>query len=227
MIRSGREVSRIEGFSDAVFGFALTLLVVSLEVPVDFAALKMTLRGFIPFAATFALVCWIWYEHYTFFRKFDAEDGITILLNCVLLFLVVFFVYPLKFVFSNIIPSLLGRGPLRMSESDGRLMFLVYSAGFVAIMGVFALMYWNQYYKRSELELSPEQQFDARAGARMHLLSVAIGLLSLRLAQTVRIDLIWTAGVIYGLMGPLHTINGMLSARARGKAFPSSTPARP
>ena len=34
MIRqSGREVSRIEGFSDAVFGFALTLLVVSLEVP--------------------------------------------------------------------------------------------------------------------------------------------------------------------------------------------------
>ena len=33
MIRNGCEVSRIEGFSDAVFGFALTLLVVSLEVP--------------------------------------------------------------------------------------------------------------------------------------------------------------------------------------------------
>ena len=35
----GREVSRIEGFSDAVFGFALTLLVVSLEVPESFADL--------------------------------------------------------------------------------------------------------------------------------------------------------------------------------------------
>ena len=50
MIRNGREVSRIEGFSDAVFGFALTLLVVSLEVPDNFEALKEILRGFIPFA---------------------------------------------------------------------------------------------------------------------------------------------------------------------------------
>lgn len=44
-------------------------------------------------------MCWIWFEHYAFFRKFEAEDPLTILLNCVLLFLVLFFVYPLKFVF--------------------------------------------------------------------------------------------------------------------------------
>lgn len=34
-IRS-REVSRLEGLSDAVFGFGITLLVVSLEVPKTF-----------------------------------------------------------------------------------------------------------------------------------------------------------------------------------------------
>ena len=50
MIR-GRDVSRIEGFSDAVFGFALTLLVASIEVPPDFEALKLTLRGFLPFVS--------------------------------------------------------------------------------------------------------------------------------------------------------------------------------
>ena len=40
-----REVSRVEGFSDAVFGFALTLLVVSLEVKEDIEGLKAKLSG--------------------------------------------------------------------------------------------------------------------------------------------------------------------------------------
>ena len=227
-LRSGREVSRIEGFSDAVFGFALTLLVVSLEVPEDFAALKDILRGFIPFVATFALVCWIWFEHYAFFRKFDAEDGLTIFLNCVLLFLVLFFVYPLKFVFSTIIPALLGMqaGP-QMTPSDGRMMMWVYSAGFAAMMAVFWLLYRNQHRNRTALGLSEEQAFTAYAGAQTHLLSVFVGLLSVFLALTVPINFIWVAGVIYSLQGPLHWRNGVLieRQRAKSKALLSSTPA--
>ena len=41
---------RIEGFADAVFGFALTLLVVSLEVPNNFDELLSTMQGFFAFA---------------------------------------------------------------------------------------------------------------------------------------------------------------------------------
>jgi uncharacterized membrane protein len=225
--RYGREVSRIEGFSDAVFGFALTLLVVSLEVPDNFEGLKEIVRGFVPFGATFALVCWIWFEHYSFFRKFEAEDGLTIALNCALLFLVLFFVYPLKFVFAHVIPSVTRQGPgLQLTESDGRMMMWLYSAGFVAMMFVFVMLYWNQYRRRIELRLSPEQIFAARTGAQTHMISVSVGLVSVMLALAVPINWIGTAGVVYMLQWPLHWANGRFIERRRAKEFPSSTPAR-
>jgi uncharacterized membrane protein len=220
----GREVSRIEGFSDAVFGFALTLLVVSLEVPDNFEGLKGILRGFLPFALTFALVCWIWYEHYAFFRKFDAEDPLTVALNSMLLFLVLFFVYPLKFVFARVGLLLVGDTMAfrDMTAADSRLLMWVYSAGFAAMMFVFVLLYWNVYRKRAALSLTPAQAFDAWAGIRSHLLSVSVGVLSIVLALTLPIHLIWMAGAVYGLQGPLHWRNGVLLERARSRAFPAA-----
>jgi uncharacterized membrane protein len=64
----GTEMNRIEAVSDVVFGFALTLLVVSLEVPRTYADLVNTMRDFPAFALTFALLMVVWARHYYFFR---------------------------------------------------------------------------------------------------------------------------------------------------------------
>ncbi len=62
----GLEVSRIEALSDAVFGFAITLLIVSLEVPRTFDALMEMMRGFIAFAICFAMLILVWYQYRTY-----------------------------------------------------------------------------------------------------------------------------------------------------------------
>lgn len=59
VVSARREITRLEGFSDAVFGFALTLLVVSLEVPSTYGELMSAMRGFGAFACCFAIVAWI------------------------------------------------------------------------------------------------------------------------------------------------------------------------
>src|SRR5271167_2798365 len=98
----GGEITRLEGFSDAVFAFAVTLLVVSLEVPKTFTELLAAMRGFAAFAVCFALLADVWYNHYRFFRRYGLQDPWTVFLNCVLLFFVLFYVYPLKFLFSTV-----------------------------------------------------------------------------------------------------------------------------
>src|SRR3954463_2638236 len=97
------EITRIEGFSDAVFGFAITLLIVSLEVPHTSAELLATMRGFGAFVVTFFMLASLWYSQFTFFRRYGLEDRATVVLNLALIFMVLFFVYPLKFLFNLIL----------------------------------------------------------------------------------------------------------------------------
>lgn len=91
----GHEVTRLEALSDAVFALAMTLLIVSVEVPSSFQALMDVVRGFPAFAICFAILIWFWHTHYTFCRRYGLQDTVTISLNSVLLFVVLFYVYPL------------------------------------------------------------------------------------------------------------------------------------
>ena len=215
----GREVSRIEGFSDAVFGFALTLLVVSLEVPENFAELERILVGFPAFAVTFTVICWVWYEHYLLFRRYDLEDGFTVFLNCVLLFLVVFYAYPMKFIFTRLITgTLMGIGPQvneGMSAANGRLLMAVYSGGFVALFAVFMLLHWNALRQRQRLGLGTMEVYDARASVRRHSISVTLGLISIGIAVLLPADFLAYSGLIFFLMGPAHGVFGYMNGRNR------------
>lgn len=225
-MRQRHEVSRIEGFSDAVFGFALTLLVVSLEVPRSYIELRDTLSGFASFAATFAVVMWIWVEHFILFRKFGLQDGTTIFLNSTLLFLVLFFVYPLKFVFANLVPLVTGMGPTPtgfagMTLAEARMLLAAYGAGFVAVFGVLAALYLHAYRNREQLALDAIGIYDARAGIQRQLISIGIGMVSLLLVVVLPPGWFWLSGFIYALLGPAHGLFGWWSGSRRERFIAS------
>ena len=96
------EISRLEAFSDAVFGLALALLVVSAEPPSSYTQLVDRMVRGVSFACCFALLVWISYEHNVFFRRYGPKHGRTIVINSVLLFVVLLYVYPLKFMFDSL-----------------------------------------------------------------------------------------------------------------------------
>ncbi|MGI4852686.1 MAG: TMEM175 family protein [Janthinobacterium lividum] len=155
----GLGFSRLDGFSDVVFGFALTLLVVSLEVPKSFEELHHLWGAFLPFGVSFLLLMLIWYGHFTYFRRFGTHDAGTVWINGLLLFVVLFYVYPLKFLFL----SAFGRAGSLGSQRDMTEVVLLFSVGLAALYFLFAALYANGYRQRVKLGLTPSECFLTRS----------------------------------------------------------------
>jgi len=215
----GHEVTRIEGFSDAVFAFAVTLLVVSLEVPKTFSELMGVMRGFLPFAVCFGLLMMVWREHYLYFRRYGLQDNVVFWLNAVLLFVVLFYVYPLKFVFTLALSPLLGGpgpGAERMIETaQVPRLFVIYGMGLVAIYVLMAALYVHALRRRRALELSPLEEFDTRASIVATLLGAAVGAVSIAIALIVPAESAGLAGYAYFLFGPVMALYGTIAGKQR------------
>lgn len=213
--RRGHEVSRLEAFSDAVFGFIVTLLVVSLDVPNSFDELMDRLSGIASFGICFALLIHFWFKHYTFFRRYGMHDVTTVIINAALLFVLLLYVYPLKYLFNIISIQLLGLGPQAMLTAkqgmtaySGRALFTIYGIGFFTVYALYGALYWHAHRHRDNLKLSPLERIET-AGLVAHNFGVAmIGLVSVTLARTLPPRQMGWAGWIYTGIGPTAAIIG-------------------
>ena len=216
----GTDISRIEGLSDAVFGFAVTLLVVSLEPPKQFSELRHLLHGFVSFAICFGMLLLIWHAQYLYFRRYALDDKRTFLLNALLLLVVAFYVYPLRFLFAVLVNQFTGYQELdkagvaiqAMTRADWQPLMLTYGLGFTAVYGIFTMLYLHAHRLRDALDLSPLERYETFGAVQENLVMVAIGVLSIILAALN--GPVWS-GMMFALIGPAQWALGMVHGRGR------------
>ena len=220
------EVSRIEGLSDAVFGFAITLLVVSLEVPRTFNELRATMSGFGAFAISFVLLFLVWFNQHKFFRRYGLQDNTTVWLNAALLFVILFYVYPLKFLFTFLVSKFTGgHGEIRLpngnmestleGEDQMRTLMIIFGIGYFAVFAVFVLLYLHAYRKQNELNLNALERFDTVSSIQESGLNCAIALFSISLVYFGGPRFAGLSGVAYMLTGLVMAFHGFLMGSRR------------
>jgi uncharacterized membrane protein len=186
------EVSRIEAFSDVIFGFAMTLLVVSLEAPKSYHELMEMMRGMLPFAFCFAIFIDIWFKHHNFFKRYALHDNVILGLNTFLLFVMLYYVYPLKFMFTIVADQITGH-PNPEHRGNASVLFAIYGIGFAAVFWIIGAMYWRAYARRDHLRLNDVERIDTQESIADNFFEGSFGAISAILAQFKP----WLAGIIY------------------------------
>lgn len=225
----GKEQTRIETFSDAVFALAITMLIVSTDVPRDFSEMLVFVADLIPFGLCMALIVYIWYEHFRFFIRYGFRNAGIVALNAVLLFVVLFYVYPLKFlakllvaIYGNIFLSLFGedRGTLSGVESmiSGQEMpdlMIIYGMGAALIFIVFILMYKYALKHREALDLNEIELFDTYSSLHTHIIMASVPLLSVLIS--LLLGRYWFSTMIAGFIYMLYPVIFAIYGRKRQK----------
>jgi hypothetical protein len=137
----------------------------------------------------------------------------TVLLTLVLLFVVLCYVYPLKFLYAASL------GSRSLTEQDLRLLFVIYGIGLAATFAVLLLMHANAYRQRERLGLDAQEQAETRIVMWEMAAVAAIGLLSGAVAQLpVGGYFAFAAGGIYFLNGVVFTVGGRRRRALRRRA---------
>lgn len=185
----GLNQTRIETFSDGVFAVAFTLVVLSTSVPETFQDLRKAILDIVPSFICIVLLIVIWYQHYIFFLRYGLQNTRTAVINTFLLFLLLVYIYPLKFLARFLFE--LSTGLLsgkdegfinnfggQMNNSNMTLLMVTYGLGATLIFATMAWLYRHAYHKRHELALSDYEVFSTKVSLWQNLLMSSIPFLS-------------------------------------------------
>jgi hypothetical protein len=229
--------SRLEQLTDGVFAFAVTLLVISSEVPKSYLELEASMYSFIGFVFCILLLLGIWNHHRNFFLHYGLQDKTVKVLNFILLFVLLYYIYPLKFLFSYIGTAIYAR--LKMSAGDrseglqlalDRLaesnmdaaqwsdIMIRFGFGLFLIYGVFFLLHRHAMRQKEALELDMYERYETKTFIQAYGLLLTVTVLSMTVVLIFGGEAAAYSGGVYALVAivlPWHR-------RRRDKKAPSS-----
>ncbi len=225
----GEEPGRLENFSDAVFALAITLLLISTSAPSNFDQIKKFVWELIPFCACMVLIVLIWHEHFVFYYRYGFRNTKVVVLNTLFLIIVMFYVYPLKFLFKFLLlyPLALAFNQenilLELSQmakpADTAQLMIIYGIGAASIFLVLTLMYRYALKNSHLLLLNKIEEFDTRASMSSNFLMATVPLLSVILAFLFR-NSPWgglISGFTYFLYMPIMFVYNFRRGKRRKK----------
>lgn len=219
--------SRIEALSDAIFGLALTFLVVKMEIPKSYAEFESMSHGFIGFFITFLMLFIIWNSQARLLSSIDKVDApLKALLAC-FLFTILFFVFPLKYMFTLALETFFPfyQSAIKMEEtltlSQISQLIHIFSSTLMAIFGLLMLM--NIYiYKNCEKLILTVSKISIKREIFTDLAIVLVALLSHTMVYLLSANLLYLTGMVYLLILPSRWL---LSKRYKEKPSLSLNPA--
>jgi uncharacterized membrane protein len=214
----GENPTRLENFSDAVFAFSITLLMISLEVPKNFTQILELSDELIAFAVTIVPLFIIWQQHRMFFRRYGLDDNKILIWNTVLLFIVLIFIFPLKFLSLFLVrfysSLMFGTETVFGTMINGEqvpLLMIYYGIGALGLVFVFSRFYKHALNKKDELELSTEELRHTEYYKRLFTHLCFVPIISIVFVLVIMFFNITIAsivsGVLYSLTGVVIVIN--------------------
>ncbi len=213
----GEQMTRIETFTDAAFAFALTLLVISIDsIPSSVSALINLMRGIPAFLFSFALLMWFWHAHHIWSKRYGLDDTPTIWLSAALVFCILVFVYPLKFLYV-IMMAWLSEGTLVTSlepitQLDLRNAFIIYGIGFTVTCLILAAHYCYAWLQRKRLALNPLELLMTCHSIIVWCIPATLGIISISIAILATPGNTWP-GMLYGSLALWMPLFGYFSDR--------------
>ena len=204
----GANTSRLDSLTDGVFGIAITLLIFNLANPNSFQDLLTFTKTLPAFLISISFLVMVWNEHLRFSEIYTLNDTKLAILNTIFIGLIIFYVYPLRFL-TLFLTNFFFQTNIEVSIQGDQVPLLMIYYGFVAFALYFILylFYHRAYNLKAELMLNNFEVFYTKSQKKRLTIMFVVPLISIAVTMLLNqysyIAASIAGGVAYCLYTPL------------------------